>query len=58
MSLGSVMAFLAVLLVVFIVGTVWFHLVESLLARLRQLFGRHREPPAWHPLPREEDPDR
>lgn len=58
MSLGSIGAFLLVLVVVFIVGNVWFHLVESLLDRIKSLFTRHREPPAWHPLPPEpEDRD-
>lgn len=58
MSLGSMGAFLLVLVVVFIVGNVWFHLVESLLDQIKSLFTRHRKPPAWHPLPPEpEDRD-
>lgn len=55
MSLGSIGAFFLVLIGVFIVGNVWFHLVESLLGRIKSLFSRHREPPAWHPLPPESE---
>ena len=36
-------------LVVFLIfGRMWFHLVEELLARIRSLWNRHREPPVWH----------
>ena len=53
MSLGAFGAFMLVLVLVFIAGNLWFHFVEALLARIRQLF-THREPPAWHPLPEED----
>ena len=53
MSLGAVGAFLLVLVLVFMAGSLWFHFVEAILARLRRLLSR-REPPAWHPLPQEE----
>lgn len=60
MSFGQIGAFVLVLVAVFLAGTVWFHLVESLLDRVRSLFTRHREPPPWHPLPpeREDGEDR
>ena len=55
MSLGAIGAFCLVLAGVFIVGNLWFHFVESVLDRLRRLVARRREPPAWHPLPSEEE---
>lgn len=55
MSLGQMGAFFLVLVVVFIAGNIWFHLVEALLSRIKSLFTRHREPPAWHPLPPEQE---
>lgn len=56
--MGAIGAFLAFLVVVFIVGNLWFHLVESILDRIKRLFTRRREPPAWHFLPSEqEEPD-
>lgn len=55
MPIGQIGAFLLVLLVVFTVGNIWYHLVEAILGRIRSLFTRHREPPAWHPLPPEKE---
>ena len=55
MPFGQIGAFLLILVVVFLVGNIWFHLVESLLDRIRSLFTRHKEPPAWHPLPPEQE---
>lgn len=57
MSLGALGAFALVLVVVFLFGQLWFHLVETILSRIKRLFFRRREPPAWHPLPPEEDQD-
>ncbi|MEI3304663.1 MAG: hypothetical protein V8R40_00760 [Dysosmobacter sp.] len=37
MSLGAVGAFLLVLIVVFVIGNLWFHFVESLLERIKHL---------------------
>lgn len=54
MSLGSLGAFLAVLLVVFLFGNLWFHLVEAVLNWVKHLFTRHQAPPPWHPLPPEQ----
>ena len=47
-------AFFLALVVLFAFGNLWFHLVESILRRLKKVFTRHREPPAWHTLPPEE----
>lgn len=55
MSLGALGAFLAVLVVVFVFGNLWFHLVESVLNRVKRLFTRHQDPPAWHSLPPEQE---
>lgn len=51
-------AMLLVLVAVVIVGNLWFHTVESLLDRLKGLFSRRKDPPAWHPLePEQEERD-
>lgn len=57
MSLVALGAFALVLVVVFLFGQLSFHFVEAILGRIRRLFSRRREPPAWHPLPPEEDQD-
>ena len=43
------------LVVVFALGNLWFHMVEGVLSRIKGLFLRRKEPPAWHPLPTEEE---
>ena len=55
MPWGEIGAFLLVLAVIFAVGRLWFCLVEGLLGRIRSCFARRREPPAWHPLPEDEE---
>ena len=55
MPLMQIGAVLLVLLVIVIAGNLWFHFVESVLERIKGLFHRKKEPPAWHPLPPEED---
>ena len=42
------------LVVILVFGNLWFHLVESILRRLKKRFTRHKEPPVWHTLPPEE----
>ena len=51
MPLGEVGAFLLFLVVIFVFGNLWFHFVESVLGRIKRLFSRRKDPPAWHPLP-------
>ena len=52
-SLGQLGAFLLALVVIFVVGRLWFALVETVKdALVRWLFPRKEEP--WHPLPPEE----
>ena len=52
-SLGHLGALLLALVVLFVVGCLWYALVETVKDALaRRLFPRKEEP--WHPLPREE----
>ena len=55
MPLREIGAVLLVLVVILVLGNLWFHLVEGVLGRIKGLFSRHREPPAWHPLPPDEE---
>ena len=54
MPWGEIGAVLTVLIVVFIVGRVWFRVVEGVLGGIKGIFGR-KEPEVWHTLPPEED---
>ena len=55
MSVQAIGAFLAVLAVVFLLGNLWFRLVEAILSRISGVFLRCGKPPAWHPLPSDGD---
>ena len=55
MPLGEIGAFLLVLVVVFIFGNLWFHLIEAILRRIKKLLTRRKKPPAWHTLPPDEE---
>ena len=55
MPLKELGALLLLLVVVFALGNLWFHMVEGVLSRIKGLFLRRKEPPAWHPLPTEEE---
>ena len=55
MPLGEIGVFLLFLVVIFIFGNLWFHLIESILRRIKKRFTRRKTPPAWHVLPPEED---
>lgn len=57
MPLMEIGAIILVLLIIVIVGNLWFHFVEAILERIRRLFCRKKEPPAWHPLPPEQEDD-
>ena len=53
LSLGQAGALLLALVVIFVVGRLWFALVETVKDALaRRFFPRKEEP--WHPLPPEE----
>ena len=55
MPWGQIGAVLIALVIVFIVGHLWFHIVEGVLGGLKRLFSRKKEPPAWHTLPPDQD---
>ena len=55
MPIAEAAAFLAVLIVVFVFGNLWFHLVEALLRQIKRRLPRRREPPAWHPFPTDDE---
>ena len=54
MPLKELGALLLLLVVVFALGNLWFHMVEGVLGRIKGLFLGRKESPAWHPLPTEE----
>ncbi len=50
-QLGAILLFL---IVVFVFGQFWFHLIESILDRIKRLFSRQETSSAWHPYPSEQ----
>ena len=55
MPFGEMGALLLLLVAVFVFGNLWFHFVEAILNRIKRLFPRRKEPPAWHTLPPDEE---
>ena len=55
MYLKEIGACLLVLVAIVAVGNLWFHFVEGILERIKGLFTRRKAPPAWHPLPPEQE---
>ena len=55
MPWGEIGAVLVVLVIVFVGGNLWFHIVEAVLDGLKRLFFRKKEPPAWHTLTSEQE---
>ena len=55
MPLKEIGAVSLALVGIFLLGRLWFHLVEAVLGRIRDMFLGHKEPPPWHSLPPEED---
>ena len=55
MWLGEIAVLLLLMAAAFIVGNVWFHFVEAILSRIKSLFTRGKNPPAWHTLPPDEE---
>lgn len=53
MALREIGAVLLALVAIFAVGQLWFHLVEAVLERIKNLFRGRKDPPTWHPLPPE-----
>lgn len=50
-EIGGILIFLLVF-VIFV--NIWFHFVESILTAIKKVFCCHKEPLAWHPLPKED----
>lgn len=58
MPRGQMGAVLTVVVVVFVVGHLWFHIVEGVLGGVKRLFSRKKGPPAWHTFPPDDDADK
>lgn len=48
-------AFLLLLVVIFIFGNLWFHLIEAILGWIKKRLTRRKTPPAWHTLLSDEE---
>lgn len=55
MPWGEIGSVLLVLVAATVIGNVWFHMVESVLDWIRRRLMKHKAPPAWHPLPPEQE---
>ena len=51
-EIGAILLFLTVIV---IFGNLWFSFIEAILKKVKALFTCHREPPAWHPLPPDQE---
>ena len=58
MPFGEIGAFLLFLVVIFLFGNLWFHFIEAILTRIKKHFTRRKKPPAWHPLPPDEEDEK
>lgn len=58
MTWGEIGVLLVVLMAVFVLGRLWFRLVEGVLGGLRRLFMRKKEPSVWHTLPLEQEQEK
>lgn len=56
MPLQDLGAILLLLVVILVIGNLWFHFVEGVLGWFRRLTCR-KDPPAWHPLPPDGEDD-
>lgn len=55
MPLKEILAFLFLLVVVFLFANLWFHFVEVIISRIKKVLTIHKEPPTWHSYPCEEE---
>ena len=55
MPFKEIGAFLLLLLIAFLFGNLWFHLIEAILNRIKKRLTRRKQPPAWHTLPPDEE---
>ena len=51
MPLEEIGAILLFLVVVFLLGNLWFHFIETKLKLLKKRITRRKKTPAWHPFP-------
>ena len=58
MLFGKIGAFLLFLAAVFILGNLWFLLVEAVRKWIKKILTRGKKPPAWHPFPTDQEDDR
>lgn len=57
MPLAEIGTGLLILIGIVIFGNLWFHFVDSMLERIKGVFFRRKDPPAWHPFPSDSDAD-
>lgn len=55
MPWGQIGAVLAVLVIVFVAGNLWFHFVEALLSQLKKWLLKNKKQTAWHTLPSKQE---
>lgn len=58
MPLGQIGAVLLFLVIVFVLGNLWFYFIEAILHVLKRLLVRGKKPSAWHPLPPEKEAEK
>lgn len=56
--MGEFGAVLIVLVATFVIGRIWFHLVEGALGILKRLFRLKKEPAAWHTLQQDHEKEK
>lgn len=52
MDIKAIGAVLLALVVIFIIGQIWFYLVDGILEKIKGIF-KKKEP--WHPLPEKDE---
>ena len=55
MPWGQFGVVLAVLVIVFVAGNLWFHFVEAILSQLKKWLFKNKKPTAWHTRPSEQE---
>ena len=55
MPLKEILAFLFLLVVVFLFANLWFHFVEAIGNRIKKVLTMHKDPPVWHSYPCEKE---
>ena len=53
--MGEVIEIFLFLVVVLILGNLWFHFIEAILGWIKKIFLSHRKSSAWHALPSEKE---